>query len=216
MINAEEFRCEIPDLNAVKDAVLYCSAGDNNLPEIWSAIGTILASVIALGFGALELHRSRQDRLRQELAEERANSEQQFRTVQSFMRQIGAAFPHVDIKFIFWMQGSVNTYISFLRASATVPESMTALIESNLSRYMRIAHSYAAGVHPDYVMYAEVWADRASPAYAVLNLIDTQFETILAQWHRTGLGADESLRLLKGLEEISGQFEQELERKDNA
>ncbi|WP_426734417.1 hypothetical protein [Glutamicibacter sp. 2E12] len=56
---AEQFRCEIPSPDAIKEGVLYCSTNATNAVDLWVAAGTIGSAVAAVGLAAWTVYDTR-------------------------------------------------------------------------------------------------------------------------------------------------------------
>lgn len=67
MTLAEQFKCEIPTPDAVKEGVLYCSTNATNMPDIFTAIGTCLGVVVTImmAFYAAGAWRTSREQLRE-------------------------------------------------------------------------------------------------------------------------------------------------------
>ena len=120
MLTSEQFRCEIPSPNALKEGVLYCSTNATNSWEITafvvdavSAVGTIGAVVVALWLGLRGLKEQRKFEDRSVERDRNSAWYEQMIKLQDAAEEVRMSFPKVTYEQMSQYERELNRYVGF-------------------------------------------------------------------------------------------------------
>lgn len=199
MINAEEFECRVPTLDAVKDAVIYCSATDNNIAEIWSAAGTIGATIVALGFGLMEYRRGRKDRAARIELNSMSIQNEQFQLVLQLMKSVVDEFPAASDRLSNRLIAQIRIYEQLLISDRKTPKPIAESVQLVLTHFASLSIQYSADNNRLADRMGDRWASAVSVPARLLGLIHFRLETALSLWHRTRSGEESAIEEIESL-----------------
>lgn len=201
MILADKFTCEIPEDGAVS---IECAMPATDVLEWMTGLGTAGAALAAVGFGIVEIVRSRKERARLKSENQRQLLNSQFQKVAGIMAEIAEVFPLNTDSQSNRFHAQVRIYEDLLDSSSDVPVVLKQKTGSLFTHFGTIAlqnnvdncRTTRALHHANKIAGAN---GQILPG-SILRMLSMRLETALSAWHASGVGADSAIEEIEQLD----------------